>query len=207
MYQIMRLYKLTDSLGRTRNNTQWGENVIHSIPPEKQSKKLCTSGLLYAYKTINLALLLNPIHANFSNFRLWAVKGKPVIEDWGKVGCYSLITIKEIVLPEWYQDEKTRKRVQILFAILCAEAVLIYYEKFNSSDKRPHKAIEAANRAARAAADAAALAAYAARAACAADVVAYAAAYAADVAADGNINFIKLAEMAVKKIITEEKIC
>ncbi len=199
----MKLYKLTDEKGQTQNKTQWGENVTHSIPPEKQSKKLCTAGLLHAYKDINLALLLNPIYGRFFSFQLWEAKGKPIKKDWGKIGCHKLTTIKQIKIPKWYQDIKTRRRVQILFAILCAEAVLIYCEKFDSKDKRPHKAIEAAKDYLNnnAAADAAYAAADAAYAAYAAAYAAYAAAYAADAA----INFIKLAKMAVQKIIAGEK--
>lgn len=248
----MKLYKLTDKNGRTQNNIQWGKKITHSIPLEKQSKNLCTNGLLHAYKDIRLALLLNPIHANIFPFQLWEAKGDNIIaEDWGKVGCYSLTIIRKISLPDWYQDIKIRKRVQILFAILCAEAVLIHYEKFNPTDKRPHKAIHVAKnylnnktaeatlitdaaieayKAAEAAADvavyaaeAAAEAAYAAAdvayaaeaaadvayAANAADYAAYAAnaaAYAAIYTADVNINFVKLAKLAVQKIIIGGKI-
>ena len=188
------LIKLTNDKGQTQNSTQWGENQTHSLP-SKSNPQLCSGDVLHAYRSVNLALLLNPIHANISKLQIWEATGTPVVEDWGKVGCFSLTTTKCLPLPEWYTDPEKRKQVQVRFAILCSEEVLPIFEAEFPEDCRPREAIEAAKSylknptAARAATVRAADAAtYAARAADAADVAraadaAAAAAYVANAAA------------------------
>ena len=220
----MELYKLTNKNGCTHGNTQWGIGVTHELKARKKPR-LCTKGVLHAYKNINLALLLNPNHANISNPKIWEAEGKIVVEDYGKVGCFKLTTTKELSCPDWYIDDKKRRRVQVQFAVLCAESVLHIYENQYPDDNRPRKAIEAAQnylkkpsnaaakaanaaaKAANAAAKAAkaayeaAKAAKAANAAYAANAAAYeaanAVAYAAK-AANVEIDFCALADQAVK---------
>ena len=200
----MELYKLTNKNGCTQGNTQWGIGVTHELKATEKPR-LCTKDVLHAYKNINLALLLNPNHANISNPKIWEAEGKIVVEDYGKVGCFKLTTTKELSCPDWYIDDKKRRRVQVQFAVLCAESVLHIYENQYPDDNRPRTAIEAAqnylkkpsNAAAKAgnaaayaaakaayeayaayeAANAAAYAAYAAIAAYAAAYVAYEAPY------------------------------
>jgi len=182
----MKLYKLTNKNGCTQGNTQWGIGVTHELKATEKPR-LCTKDVLHAYKNINLALLLNPNHANISNPKIWEAEGKIVVEDYGKVGCFKLTTTKELSCPDWYIDDKKRRRVQVQFAVLCAESVLHIYENQYPDDNRPRKAIEAAqnylkkpsNAAAKAANAAANAAAYAAYEAKAANAAANAAAYAA----------------------------
>jgi len=140
----MKLFKLTDFLSKTYKNTQWGKNVTHSVLKERQGTELCSPEVIHAYKNLNLALLLNPIHSSFSSPKAWEAKGKVVSEDWGKVGCWKLTTLEQLDIPDWYTDKYKRKRVQVRFAILCAEKVLKYFEDICPDDQRPRKAIEAA---------------------------------------------------------------
>lgn len=140
----MRLWKLTDEKGQTYNDCQWGEGVKHTISRNKRSTELCTNGLIHAYENPNLALLLDPIHADFFTPMLWEAQGVVKARDWGKCGCWSLTTIKKLELPEWYRDKNQFRRVAIMFAILCAESVLYLFEKDNTGDDRPREAINAA---------------------------------------------------------------
>jgi hypothetical protein len=223
----MKLYKLTNKNGCTQGNTQWGIGVTHELKATEKPR-LCTKDVLHAYKNINLALLLNPNHANISNPKIWEAEGEIVVEDYGKVGCFKLTTTKELSCPDWYIDDKKRRRVRVQFAVLCAEGVLHIYENQYPDDNRPRKAIEAAqnylkkpSNAAAKAGNAAAYAAYAAGNA-AANAAAYAAkaayeagnaaayeayaayaagnaaAYAAAYAANVEIDFCALADQAVK---------
>ena len=209
----MKLYKLTNKNGCTQGNTQWGIGVTHELKATEKPR-LCTKDVLHAYKNINLALLLNPNHANISNPKIWEAEGKIVVEDYGKVGCFKLTTTKELSCPDWYIDDKKRRRVQVQFAVLCAESVLHIYENQYPDDNRPRKAIETAQNYLKKPSNAAAYAAYAAKAAYeayeaakAANEAAYAAyaayeaanaaAYAAK-AANVEIDFCALADQAVK---------
>jgi hypothetical protein len=138
------LIKLTSEEDMTHAQTHWGEETTHEIPYLVRNAKLCQEGILHAYRRLNLALLLNPIHGNYSPLHIWSAKGEVCAEDWGKVGCHKLTTTERLDQPDWYQDEALRKKVQTQFAVLCAEAVLSVFEDLYPEDNRPRLAIEAA---------------------------------------------------------------
>jgi len=203
---MQKLFKLTKQDGTTHNGYPYGEVGKVHTKPKKENPQLCSSDMLHAYRNKNLAFLLNPIHADISNPRLWEIKGDVVCHDFGKVGSLTQEVVKELKLPKWVGSEK-EGLVRVAFAVLCAEAVLHHFEDKMEGDDRPRKAIEAVKEylknpaaaewaawaaawaAADAAADAAAWAAAAARAAAdaaaraAADAAAWAA-WAARAAAD-----------------------
>src|SRR3990167_5335876 len=221
----MKLYKLTDQQGFTQKGligeTKWEEGFTLSLLPTK-NPQLCTPQVIHAYKNLNLGLLLNPAQANIQNPLIWECEGNVCIEDWGKVGVFSLTTIQKVEPPKWFLSNTEKKRVAVKFAVACAKAVLPIFEDKFPKDLRPRKAIEAA------------LAAYAtayatAYADTATDAAAYAATYAADAVTSAatntyadttyaatdaayaganaanykNINFGKLADNATKEAKNE----
>ena len=111
----MKLFKLTDGRGCTKNNTQWGEGVKHSVPADLAflRPQLCSDTVIHAYRFLELGLLLNPLHAGLSpvSLRVWKAEGDVVVEDWSKVGCRELTTIKELPVPEWYANSSLRHYV------------------------------------------------------------------------------------------------
>ena len=207
----MKLVKLTDKDGYTQNRTKWNVGDYKEIHAFLKKPELCSDGVYHAYTDINLALLLNPIHCNFYNFKIFEVEGDVVVKDCSKVGCYNLKVLSELNIPDWYLDNNTRKDVIVCFAALCAESVLNIFEKKYSNDDRPRNAIELAKNylknkiidtdhaAANAATYAARAAAYAADAAAYAAYAAYAAADAAN-AAGVSINLTNLAQQAINQI-------
>lgn len=173
----MKLYKLTDGDGKTLNGTQWGPGVSHSGTGEGG---LCGPGWIHAYEHPLIAVLMNPIHADFKNPRLWEAKGEVGLRDGQlKCGCKTLTTIREIPLPEITAEMRAR------FAILCAKDVCAcsawnaWADKWLSGEDR---SAEAAAVAARASYDAA-RAAWAAEAAAAYWASSSSAALAAEAAA------------------------
>ena len=207
----MKCYKLTDKNNQTRNGTQWGHNVSHSA--EGKGENLCSDGWIHFYTNPLIALLLNPIHANFSSPKLWEAEssGEELHESL-KSGCKTLTTIKEIPLPEISDVQK------IAFGILCGKEVYkdekwnLWADKWLSGEDRTTKtaaashATAAAHAAVYAAHTAVAASAYAAAGNAAAAAAgndapyaasAYAAPYAAAAAADDKIDFIEIAEKAM----------
>jgi len=191
--KMIKLFKLTDGDGKTRNDTQWGPGVSHSGTGEGG---LCGPGWIHAYENPLIAVLLNPIHADFKHPRLWEAEGEIAIRDGQlKCGCKTLTTIREIPLPEITAEMRVR------FAILCAREALTaadaackawnaWADKWLSGEDRSAaaaakaaaaaaKAAYDATGAARAAYDAAAWAAEAAEAAAASAYAAYRASWAA----------------------------
>jgi hypothetical protein len=139
----VKLYKLTEQDNTTyHGSTLWGNNVTHN-KRKKKNPQLCSIDLLHAYSNVNLAFLLNPCHANIGHPKLWEAEGNVVSQDWGKVGCFNLTTIRELPFPAWVGTEQ-EKLVRVAFAVLCAEAVLHFYEGKYPSDTRVRDAIEAA---------------------------------------------------------------
>jgi hypothetical protein len=110
---MVTLYKLTDQGGKTQHDTLWGEGVTNTADVELPAV-LGTSSVVHAYISKHLALLLNPVHADIANPKLWLAEGEIVVSDGTKVGCRSLTTVKEIELPVWTPEMKVE------FAIRCA---------------------------------------------------------------------------------------
>ena len=162
----MRLYKLTDSNDQTRNATQWGVGVTQRTDG---AGALCGPGWLHAYEHPLLAVLLNPIHANFDPgaMHLWAADAAGgVLRDGPlKIGVTELTTAVKMPLPIVSTEQRVR------FAILCALEVCAdtawrqWAERWLSGEDR--SSVWAAEEAAVWAAEAAALAAREARAAAA----------------------------------------
>lgn len=139
----MKLYKFTKQDETTYGgSTKWGEGITHE-KPVKANPYMCSPDVLHAYKNMNLAYLRNPIHADITSPILWEAEGDIVTEDFGKVGCFKLTTVKKLETPEWVGSTKATD-VRVEFAILCAEAVLENFESKYPDDKRPREAIEAA---------------------------------------------------------------
>ena len=185
--------KLTDKKGQTHGGMQWGEGITHTASGEGD---LCRPGWIHVYADPLLAVLLNPIHAKFTNPRLWEVEvaGRSKTDNGLKLGFTQVTTICEIPLPKVSVAQAVR------FCILCTKEVCeeLAWNKWAaawlSGEGRSEAAAwaaEAAARAARAAAEAAARAAEAA---------AWAAAMAAEAAAKGTeLDLIALAYQAVKE--------
>lgn len=148
------LCKLTDENDQTYGDTVWGENVTHTA---SGYGGLCAEGWIHYYDDPLLAVLLNPIHANFKSPHLWGVEvnGRTKKDHGLKFGTTSLTTIKRIPLPKITLEQK------VIFGILCAMEV--YHEEefqrwgehwIDGSD-RSAEAAKAVAEAARAAAEAA----------------------------------------------------
>lgn len=188
------LYKLTDHNHETRNGTRWGPGISHSGTGKGD---LCSEGYIHAYLSPELALFLNPIHAEFENPRLYEAEGEIAINDRDlKVGCVTLTTILEIPFTPPTPDEC------VTFAILCAKEVCRdpewtkWADRWLSGEDRSTESADAAASAASAAYDAAyyaASAAYFAYFAASAARAASAAAY----AANKSIDLVALARKAM----------
>jgi hypothetical protein len=149
-------YKLTNQNNMTHNNTLWGENVTHETDG---SGELCGPGWLHFYHSAELAVMMNPIHADIENPKLWECEAEGQLKDDRglKGGCTRLTTIREIPLPKITPEQRIR------VGILCArkafggksEAWDRWAEGWLSGSDRSLASARVAGRAARAAARAA----------------------------------------------------
>lgn len=107
-----KLYKLTNELDKTRNETQWGPGISHKATGP--GTDLCSNAYIHAYESPELAIIMNPVHADFWNPHLWKARGVIKISDGTKCGCKSIMTIKRIPIPIVTDEQK------IKFGILAA---------------------------------------------------------------------------------------
>jgi hypothetical protein len=118
----MKRYKLTTQDMKTRkgysNETTWeiGKWVEST---GDIAKGLCSDAYIHWYSHPLLAVLLNPIHANIENPRLWEVEtdGKELTNGHLKGGSRRVRLIQELPIPEITTEQRVR------FAILCAKRV------------------------------------------------------------------------------------
>jgi hypothetical protein len=188
MEGFMRLWKLTDRKHRTRGATQWGEGATHTASGEGE---LCTPGWLHAYLSPELAVLLNPIHADISDPVLWECEGDIGKRDHDlKVGCSRLTTLRAVPLPACSVEQRVEFAIRCALAVCDEPSFVAWANAWLDGSNRSAAAAEAATEAApeaaaakeAAAKEAAAWAAWAAEAAEAAWAAA-AAARAAEAAA------------------------
>ena len=105
-------YKLTKQDLTTYANTKW---VLNEWKETSGTGKLCTEGWLHCYTSPLLAILLNPIHANITNPKLFKceVEGKCLEDNGLKEGWTRMRIIEEIEIPQLSLVQK------LSFAILC----------------------------------------------------------------------------------------
>jgi len=108
------VYKITNQSLQTHNGFQWELNK--QVPELPDGGRLCSNKFYHGYSSQLLAVLLNPIHADIANPRLFEAEGfGESLDDRGlKVGYKSMILKKEIELPEVTLVNR------IAFGILCA---------------------------------------------------------------------------------------
>jgi hypothetical protein len=108
-------YKLTDQNLRTRGGHQWEIGVEQVIT--KPGTVLCSNQVFHFYDSPELAILLNPIHADIKNPRLWEVDCDQVAHNETKGGAKKMKFVRELPSPQITIEQK------IKFAILCAKVV------------------------------------------------------------------------------------
>ena len=110
------LYKFTDQNMQTHGGCQW---VLGEKKTTSGEGELCGPGWLHCYADPLLAVLLNPIHADYENPRLFRARvGRKSKHDHGLKSGYTKMTlIEEIPVPAISTAQRVR------FAILCAMKV------------------------------------------------------------------------------------
>lgn len=108
----MKKYKLTTQFMTTHKGFQWKLGRKEII--EKEGNELCSGEVFHFYDSPELAILLNPIHANITNPRLFEVECEVVSHDGLKGGSKIMKIEKELPLPEISLTQK------IAFGIYCA---------------------------------------------------------------------------------------
>ena len=116
----MRLIKLTDADGYARRGsvgkTLWLPYGV--TPPKLDGGRLCEAGVYHCYESSELAVLMDPIHAQLLPVGGVAhrAEGEPVVQDHVQVGCHELTCLEPATLPKL----TTAQLVRVV--IYCAQA-------------------------------------------------------------------------------------
>ena len=107
----MKLYKLTNENGYTKNRMHWEVGTTHEVSGKPS---LCSHTVIHAYTSPLLAVLMNPVHASFINPKCFTADGDVLVDDGTKVGVQKLTITGTFELPLVSTNQRTA------FGILCA---------------------------------------------------------------------------------------
>ena len=106
------IFKITRQDLTTHNGYLWVPGERRAFPG---TGELCGPGWCHAYTHPGLALLLNPVHANYSPCRLWQGTGIIGRTDRGlKVGLSECTLLQELEIPLVTIEQR------VIFGLLCA---------------------------------------------------------------------------------------
>lgn len=173
-------YKLTTQNLTTHNGLQWEVGIKKTVA--KPAAELGSAGVFHFYDSPEIAVLMNPIHANIIDPKLWQVEiDAVVVHDGTKGGCHAMALLREIPLPVITTNQRVAFGIYCVLAITHNPEFALWAENWLSGKDRTAAGAGAAV-CAGAAARAAAGAGTAARAAAAGSAAGSAAAYAAGAA-------------------------
>ena len=114
--EIERAWKILNPDLTTHMGCQWVPGEWKKV---EGTGPLCSKGWLHGYRDARLAVLHNPIHANYDPYVLWIaeVKGKVLHEDYMKSGWSEMRIIEPVAVPAVTTEQRTR------YAIKCAWCV------------------------------------------------------------------------------------
>ena len=147
------VYKLTDADGYTRrgcsNEIRWQVGEWHEAVG---NGGLCTAGVIHAYRSPLLAMLLNPVHAAYTNPQLWCCEAETVVEENAdKVGVRRLRVMTNVPVPELTSAARVRFALRCALAVYSAPDFVKWAQDWLSGNDRTEAAAWAAVWAARAA--------------------------------------------------------
>jgi hypothetical protein len=144
------LYKLTRPDLTTYNGFQW---TLGKEQRFSGKGTLCGPGFAHAYLSPELAVLLNPIHADYDPAVLFRCEGIVARSDHQlKVGCTALTLIEAAPMPVFTIDQRVIFAVRGALTVYPEAAFVLWAERWLNNTDRTRAAARAAAWAAEAAA-------------------------------------------------------
>lgn len=112
----MKKYKLLSQDMTSYGGFEWVLGKTYEI--EKPGNSMCTDQVFHFYDSPEIAALMNPVHANIENPRLFECEVPGIVTHDGlKGGCKSMTLTSELPVPEFSTEQRVK------FGILCAKKV------------------------------------------------------------------------------------
>ena len=149
---MKKYYKLTDENLETYHGCHWQLGVERSAAGRGE---LCTAGWIHVYDDPLLAIIMNPIHANFQRPRLFevATRGRVKNDRGMKFGVQHCTLVRELPPPVITPVQRAAFGILCVLPVYTDTCFIAWAEKWlNGSDRSIEAAANAANAAANAAA-------------------------------------------------------
>ena len=131
----MKYYKLTDRNGQSYGGTQWEKGITHKT--KGMGVKFCSADLIHITASSGLAVIMNPIHANFTEPLLWEVEAEIVASNRGlKLGAKEVTTIRQVPLPEISTEQRVRLAIFCALEVYPEKGFFIWAQKWLSDKDR-----------------------------------------------------------------------
>lgn len=131
----MNYYKLLTQEMTSHNNTKWEVGVPIKI--SKEGNEMCSGSVLHCYNHPMLAVILNPIHANIKNPRLFEISVDRIVNSDGlKFASKSQTLLREISLPEISTEQKVEFGIRVVKTIFNEIEWNLWADKWLSGEDR-----------------------------------------------------------------------
>lgn len=128
-------YKLLSQNLTSYNNTEWHIGVPVTV--SKEGNKMCTNQVLHCYNHPLLAVILNPVHANIANPRLFEISVDEIVANDGlKYASKSQTLIKELELPKISVEQKIEFGIRVVKLFCTNEKWNLWADKWLDGSDR-----------------------------------------------------------------------
>ena len=139
----MKRYKLTTKDVTTHKGYKWEVGVEQVITTP--GNKLCSPEVFHFYDSPEIALLMNPAHANIENPVVWEVKCDEVAHDGTKGGAKRMTLVKRVPAPKFTRNQRTAFAIKTALAVYKNKAFVTWANDWLSGIDRSKGAAYAAN--------------------------------------------------------------
>lgn len=116
----MKYYKLLNQDLTSYNHTEWEIGVPVTVTVE--GNKMCSNQVLHCYNHPLLAVILNPIHGNISNPKLFEISVDKIVNNDGlKFASKSQTLLKKISLPFLSTEQKVEFAIKVVKTVYSDE--------------------------------------------------------------------------------------
>lgn len=131
----MKYYKLLNQDLTSYNHTEWEIGVPVTVTVE--GNKMCSNQVLHCYNHPLLAVILNPIHANLSNPKLFEISVDKIVNNDGlKFASKSQTLLKKISLPFLSTVQKVEFAIKVAKTVYSDEKWNEWADKWLSGSDR-----------------------------------------------------------------------
>jgi hypothetical protein len=136
-------YKLLTQQMTSHGGMQW--HIGGTNKATKSGNAMCTDQVLHCYAYPELAVLLNPVHANIKEPRLFKIHCSEIVANDGlKQACKEQTLVEELSLPVFSTTQRVAFGIKCALLVYKDQAFISWAEKWLSGEDRTVASAESA---------------------------------------------------------------